>query len=48
MIKEEEINALVSAIDTPPEKPSQDADGDWYPDLNKTQKRSLKTPQSFS
>tara|TARA_Y100001938_G_scaffold50913_2_gene71038 strand:- start:7127 stop:8632 length:1506 start_codon:yes stop_codon:yes gene_type:complete len=47
MIKEEEINALVSAIDTPPEKPSQDADGDWYPDLNKTQKKIFEDPSKF-
>ena len=47
MSNEEEINAFVAAVDRPPQKPSPDADGDWYPDLNTTQTKIFEDSCKF-
>jgi hypothetical protein len=47
MSSEKEIDAFVSAIDRPPEKPSGNADGDWFPDLNTTQSKIFEDSCKF-
>jgi hypothetical protein len=47
MVKEEEIDAMVAALDVPPSKPPAPSKRDWHPDLNPTQMELFESPAKF-